>query len=103
MDRSQPRPTENAEFEALSLRFRAPLVAYFLNRVGDRHEAEDLAQDVFVRIAGRPQALESPEGYVFTVAANLLKDRNRRRIARRTSAHHSLDTVAQPQIENRYL
>jgi hypothetical protein len=35
MDTSRKRE-ESKDFEALSLRFRAPLVAYFLNRGGDR-------------------------------------------------------------------
>jgi RNA polymerase sigma factor (sigma-70 family) len=99
MDKSRKRE-ESEDFEALSLRFRAPLVAYFLNRVGDRSEAEDLAQDVFVRLANRPDSLESADAYVFTIAANLLKDRARRRQARQTTAHLSLDAETEPESPN---
>jgi RNA polymerase sigma factor (sigma-70 family) len=95
--------TEAPRNEALSLRFRGPLVAYFLNRVGDRSEAEDLAQDVFVRLANRPDALQSAPAYIFTIASNLLKDRGRKRLAHRFSAHRSLDETLQHSAPGREL
>ncbi len=65
--------------EDLCRRFRPALVAYFLRRVHDPAEAEDLAHEVFVRLAGIPlERLRSADAYVFQVAANLLKDRARR-------------------------
>jgi RNA polymerase sigma factor (sigma-70 family) len=83
-------PPEKAELIAgrqLAERFFAPLRSYFLRRVRDRHNAEDLAQEVLLRVirAGETEAIERPESYVFTVAANLLKDL-RRRSARHPSA-----------------
>jgi len=65
--------------EELCRRFRPALVAYFLRRVADPIEAEDLAHDVLLRLAGIPlEQMRSADAYVFQVAANLLKDRARR-------------------------
>lgn len=67
----------------LCRRFRPALVAYFLRRVSNAAEAEDLAHDVFIRLAGVPlEQLRSADAYVFQVAANLLRDRARRRKVR---------------------
>jgi RNA polymerase sigma-70 factor (ECF subfamily) len=69
--------------EDLCRRFRPALIAYFLRRVSNPAEAEDLAHDVFVRLAGVPlQQLRSADAYIFQVAANLLRDRARRRKVR---------------------
>jgi RNA polymerase sigma-70 factor (sigma-E family) len=48
---------------------------------GDRHEAEDLAQDAFVRLYerwDRVRSMERPEGYLFRTALNLRRSRLRR-------------------------
>jgi len=67
------------QLEDLCRRFRPALVAYFLRRVPDPAEAEDLAHDVLLRLAGVPlEQMRSSDAYVFQVAANLLKDRARR-------------------------
>lgn len=65
---------------ALDQRFRKPLMSYFLRRVGSRAEAEDLTQDVFVRLldASDRRPVADAEALVFVTAANLLKDRGRR-------------------------
>lgn len=65
----------------LDARFRRPLMSYFLRRVRDHAEAEDLTQQVFLRLLaghGDLADIEHAEGFVFTVAANLLRDRSRR-------------------------
>lgn len=79
--------------EALDARYRAPLMAYFLRRVGDRAEAEDLTQEVFLRMVRREDAtvMDSVDAFIFTVAANLLRDRDRRAETHRREAHVSLD------------
>ncbi len=63
----------------LYARFRRPLLAYFQRRVGDRAEAEDLTQDVFVRLLGVASLdrVENVDAFVFKVAGNLLHDRHR--------------------------
>jgi DNA-directed RNA polymerase specialized sigma24 family protein len=64
------------QLEDLCRRFRPALVAYFLRRVSDPAEAEDLAHDVLLRLTGiPPEQLKSADAYVFQVATNLLKDR----------------------------
>lgn len=63
----------------LSREYRPALMAFFLRRVHDRAEAEDLTQEVFVRLAAKnDQAIDCGRAYVFQVASNLLKDRVRR-------------------------
>jgi RNA polymerase sigma factor (sigma-70 family) len=55
-------------------------MTFFLRRVGQYPEAEDLTQQVFVRLlAGSPiNRVEDAEAYVFTIATNLLRDRARK-------------------------
>jgi RNA polymerase sigma-70 factor (ECF subfamily) len=68
----------------LAARFSGPLRSYFLRRVRDRHNAEDLTQEVLLRVlrASEGDAIERPESYVFKVAANLLKDLRRQTMRR---------------------
>jgi len=64
----------------LDARFRAPLMRFFTKRTGDRIEAEDLTQEVFMRLV-RTKSLDSVENanaFVFKVASNVLLDRHRR-------------------------
>jgi RNA polymerase sigma-70 factor (ECF subfamily) len=59
----------------------AALRQYFRRRVGGHPaEIDDLVQEVFVRLLNRrPEApIENLEGYVFQIAANLLRERGRR-------------------------
>lgn len=51
--------------------------AYLLRLVDDRHLAEDLTQEVFLRLHGALDRLDperDPAPWVFTVASNLLRD-----------------------------
>jgi RNA polymerase sigma-70 factor (ECF subfamily) len=65
-------------------RFRGPLMSFFLRRVGDRGEAEDLTQEVFVRLlaAADRHAIEDREAFIFQIASNLLRDRGRKSATR---------------------
>jgi RNA polymerase sigma-70 factor, ECF subfamily len=48
---------------------------------GDRHEAEEIAQDAFLRVFerwDRVGALEDPTGYLFRVSMNVFRNRYRR-------------------------
>lgn len=66
-------------FEPYASRYRQVLMAFFLRRVVDRAEAEDLTHDALLRLAGvAPHTLGNENAYVFQVAANLLRDRKRR-------------------------
>jgi RNA polymerase sigma-70 factor (ECF subfamily) len=75
--------------ERLSRRYRIPLLRFFEKRIGRHAEAEDLVQDVFLRLTNSANlcAVEQLEGYLFQTAANLLRDRRRRLIARASAAH----------------
>lgn len=73
----QPQP--ETELAQLSRRYRPALMSYFLRRVHGHAEAEDLTQEVFVRLTTvAPARMRSVEAYLFQVAANLLRDRSRR-------------------------
>lgn len=62
---------------------RPGLIAFFARRVGSLSEAEDLAHDVFVRLATAPSSdVRNAKAYVFQIAANLLRDRARRNAVR---------------------
>jgi RNA polymerase sigma factor (sigma-70 family) len=82
----------------LSARYRGPLTSYFLRRVRRRDEAEDLTQEVFLRMVRslqRPdgdggERIDNPEAFLFRTAVNLLRDRARRA---KTFADHLAEAV----------
>jgi RNA polymerase sigma-70 factor (ECF subfamily) len=78
-----------SDLERLSRKFRPALVAFFSRRVSSHAEAEDMTQEVFVRLArSDTETLDSTEAFIFRIATNLLRDRARRdrvRIAHRMS------------------
>ena len=60
-------------------RLRQALIAFFARRVPSLAEAEDLTQDVFMRIArGSKGQAPMADAYIFRIAANLLRDKGRR-------------------------
>lgn len=79
--------------DGVDARFRAPLMAYFMRKLGNRSEAEDLTQEVFARLLGsasfartdESQPRDEAQAYVFRVASNLLHDKAR--TARRWKMH----------------
>jgi RNA polymerase sigma-70 factor (ECF subfamily) len=74
------------------------LNAYFQRRVGSRNEAEDLTQEVFLRLVRRLdlETIENPEAFVFQTAVNLLRDRSRRG---KTQHSHLVDLAHQHAVE----
>jgi RNA polymerase sigma factor (sigma-70 family) len=67
------------ELDQLNRTFRPALVAFFLRRLGNHAEAEDMAQDVFIRLARAERVdVRSAEAYIFQIAINLLRDRARK-------------------------
>jgi RNA polymerase sigma factor (sigma-70 family) len=75
--------------------FRGPLVAYFMKRINSRNEAEDLTQEVFVRLLNHPDRNngQTIEGYVFTIAANLVRDRAKSVATAHRARVQSLDVL----------
>lgn len=94
-DQAHEGVDEGELWQGLDQRFRAPLMAYFIRRVHDRGEAEDLTQEVFIRLTRHPDkpSGDGADAYVFMIASNLLKDRGRYQASRKTSAHRSLTDV----------
>lgn len=74
--RNPPADTLRSELHA---RFHGPLMSFFLRRIRDRSEAQDLTQEVLLRVirASGSAAIEHPESYVFKTAVNLLRDSKR--------------------------
>ncbi|MDY6922549.1 MAG: RNA polymerase sigma factor [Pseudomonadota bacterium] len=68
---------------ALNARWRPALMSFFLRRVRDHGEAEDLTQEVFVRMLKHETSDGAPDSYIFQIAQNLLVDRARRAHLRR--------------------
>lgn len=86
---------------------RPPLMRFFLRRVRDRSEAEDLTQEVFARLIASSQTKEigDPQAFVFQIAMNLLRDRGRM-AQRRGSAHlaaidpHRISAISHELVED---
>jgi RNA polymerase sigma factor (sigma-70 family) len=90
------RPEYEPPLSELGRRMRPALVSYFLRRIRDPSEAEDLTHEVFIRLAGVSLgALRSADAYVFQIAANLLRDRARRNKVREDYLQ-SVATVGDP-------
>lgn len=64
---------------AIADRYRSAVLAFFNRRLTDRQEAEDLTQEVFTSLLRRAEleTIDNVEGYIFQVAANLLRYRGR--------------------------
>lgn len=75
--RVQQQTSVEASFE-LNRRWRPALMAFFMRRVRDFAEAEDLTQEVFVRVMAAETDVRRPDAFVFQIAANLLLDRARK-------------------------
>lgn len=54
--------------------FRSPLYRYLLRRLRSAENAEDLAQEVYLRLlrASNPRQVRSPQAYVYRIALNVL-------------------------------
>jgi len=78
---------------ALAQRYTVPLSRYFERRVGQKSDAADLVQEVFVRLSRLADlsTIEKPDQYIFATAANALRDRGRRDAVRRQHSHGELD------------
>jgi len=89
-------PNRSAIKDELDVRFRAPLLAYFLRRTGNPQEAEDLTQETFVRLIGSStfENADEARAFVFRVASNLLRDRARSQTRLRRFPTLPLDSVA---------
>lgn len=78
--------------EDIDRRWRSALLSFFLRRVHDRSDAEDLTQETFARSVHRLSSSQNTNirSYLFTVGSNLLRDRARRAATHQSKAHDSL-------------
>jgi RNA polymerase sigma-70 factor (ECF subfamily) len=92
-DPTAEQPSDRDLRLRLDSQYRGSLMAYFTRRVRDRTEAEDLTQEVFLRVVRQNDSADPDRAgaYIFRIAANLLRDRYRRAETRQVSAHSSLD------------
>ena len=75
--------------EQLAARYRIPLRRFFERRLRASPDPEDLVQEVFVRLVrqGQIHDIRHLDGYVFQVAANVLRDHARRWSVREQEAN----------------
>src|SRR5436853_3491202 len=80
----QPEPVNIADFEDIFLRYQTPITNFIYHLIGNREQAYDLAQDVFVKAykallngtVVQPGALSA---WLYRIAANTTTDSLRRR------------------------
>jgi RNA polymerase sigma factor (sigma-70 family) len=79
--------------EALNREHGTALIRYFQRRGIQTEQAEDAAQEVFVRLAKRGDlaGIERIDGYLFQTAANVAADVYRKAKSDRSSAHVAYD------------
>ncbi len=93
-----PEPTKRL-VERLFTEQYAALLAFFYRRVRTKSDASDLAQEVYLRMlrVADADAIRNPEGYLYTVASNLVKEHavlDRRQV----SAIEVLDPTLEQQL-----
>ena len=90
-------PSTAGDLLGLYLEKRANLVRFFAARLGARAAAEDLAQDLYLKIAALPadEPVQNPNALLYQMGANLMLDRMRqdRRAAAREGAWRETVTV----------
>src|SRR5580658_969945 len=80
--------------DRLFLTWYPRLVGAIYRRLGSRDEAEDVAQDAFIRLLD--QRPTNPSAWLFTVAGRLATDSQRATARRERLASESSDTGAPP-------
>ena len=78
---------DGERLHAVLVGFRPALRGYFARRVGSPAEADDLTQEVIVRILRRARTgpIENVDGYIFQAAANLLREQGRQAAMRKAA------------------
>jgi RNA polymerase sigma factor (sigma-70 family) len=75
-------------FEQVYRRYRRVLLKYFHRHAIHHGEVEELVQETYLRLITNPHGaeLEHAEGYLFTIASNLVRDWHRTRLTREALA-----------------
>lgn len=76
---------------SLVARHGRPLTKFFVSRLPDAADTPDLVQEVYLRILrlDRPDLIRCPEAYLFTIAANIVREHRLKRSNR--PVHITLD------------
>jgi len=86
-----PKNPEVSALVRLYLERRAKLIRFFAARTGSAAEAQDLVQEMYLKIAGiDADGITNPVGYLYQLGTNLWLDRHRSRSrsARRDHEYH---------------
>lgn len=85
-------PNREARLGALALRYREPLVRYFLRKRLGKEAAEDCAQEVFLRLARtNEETVQNAEAYLFTIASSVVVSFARKAKTHREAQHHPIE------------
>lgn len=83
-------------------RFRRPLMSFFMRRLRNAAEAEDMTQEVLLRVieASRLRPIEKASAFVFSVATNLLRDQRRKAVRAGVPVHVPIDEALASELES---
>jgi RNA polymerase sigma factor (sigma-70 family) len=97
---AQPAVTPDLRNQ-LNARFHGPLMSFFLRRIRDRSQAEDLTQETLLRVirASELERIERADSYVFKVAMNLLRDTRRRTLRNGSAIYVPLDDALATELD----
>lgn len=89
---------DSAFFDSVFREHQKILFAYLLGQVGNRDHAEDLLQQVFVRVwrhieSARQKPSEAVRHWLFLIASNIAVDFRRSEMRRKSVPHASLEEV----------
>ncbi|MFY2763149.1 RNA polymerase sigma factor [Arenimonas sp. MALMAid1274] len=90
---------ERAAFEPLVMRWAGPLRRHVLRVTGDPEAADELTQDIWLRVVQGIGRLRQPEqfrSWLFGIAHRVLMDRFRQHYASRHDAADVFDQMAEP-------
>jgi RNA polymerase sigma-70 factor (ECF subfamily) len=100
---------DGPDFEAIFQQHWPRLVAVLFRMTGDRHDAEDLALEVFWRLHLNPSVMErspDPGGWLYRVATrlgyNALRSRRRRGHYEQQAGRQALETATPPVPEAQF-
>lgn len=84
---------DNSRWELVARLYNAPLKRFFVNRLRNPEDAEDLVQKVFVRLIQRTRGepIEHLQRYLFQVATSVLNDERRRARVHHETAHDPIE------------
>lgn len=90
---ARAQSARSKQIDELARKYRGALLRFFTKQVGDPADAEDLAQEVFVRMIRNEKMtdVQHMESYLFQTAWNLLRDRARRNETHRVYEHIPFD------------